>query len=543
MELLLRNATIIDGTGAPSRTGDIAISGDRIQAVGPAQGRPTRDTGGDPAQGAETGTGVEIDCSGLIVAPGFIDIHSHSDFSIFLAPSAMNYLAQGVTLTLNGNCGFSAAPIDLGRPEADAFLGDDERTRRIVTWTTFAEYLAALDDLPKALNVASLVGHANIRVAVVGPTDKAPTPGDLEKMKGYVREAMEAGAFGLSTGLIYAPGMFASTEEIVELAKVAGEYGGLYATHMRSESDLVVEALLEAIRIGREAGCRVEVAHHKAAGRRNWGLVRTTLDLMDYYRRFGVEITCDVYPCTAGATSLSALFPPWTHRGGKDGFLALLGNPAERERIKRDLSRPNPQWPNLFFDAGPAGVRLAESRVVPHHLGLSVAEIAHGEGKDPLDVILELIEQDFDLGVTVGGMSEDDMRYVMAHRLSLISSDAAVVLPGEGLPHPRSYRAFTRTLATYARDERVLTLEQAVHKMSGMPAWKLGLHDRGVLRPGAKADVAVFDLWGLAAPSDFGDPHHLSQGMVHVLVNGEFVIRDGRPTGAKPGKTVRRPGL
>lgn len=558
MDIILRNATIIDGTGAPSRTGDVGVAGDRIVWVGPGGAGPG---GGRTAAGARTGGGgevagaktdgdgraapVEIDCTGLIVAPGFIDIHSHSDFTIFLEPSAMNYLAQGVTLLVNGNCGFSGAPLDPERPE---LLGEDERFRKVVTWTDFAGYLNALDRLPKAVNLATLVGHGNVRTTVLGVGDRAPGAGDLEKMKALVREAMEAGALGLSTGLIYPPGMFATTEEIIELAKVAGEYRGLYATHMRSESDLLVEAVLEAIRVGREAGCRIQISHHKASGRRNWGLVHTTLDLMDYYRRFGVEVTCDVYPCTAGATGLSALFPPWTQRGGKEGFLALLKDPEKRERIKRDLSRPNPKWPNLFFDAGPTGVRVAESRVLPQHLGKSIADIAREGGigpagpSDPLDVMLHLIEKDFGLGVTVNGMSEDDVRHVMSHRLSMISSDAAVVLPEEGLPHPRSYRAFTRTLATYARDERVLTVEQAVHKMTGMPAWKLGLFDRGVVRPGAKADLAVFDLWGLRTASDFGDPHHLAEGMVHVMVNGEFVIRDGKRTSAMPGELVRRPG-
>jgi len=497
-----------------------------VAAAGPSRGGPPR---------------LEIDCAGLFAAPGFIDIHSHSDFSIFLEPSAANYTAQGVTFLVNGNCGFSGAPIDINRPDVAALLGGDERLRQVVTWSSFAEYMEALDRAPKTVNFATLVGHGNARVGALGVGDAAPGSGDLERMKAIIREAMEAGAYGLSTGLIYAPGIFAATEEIVELAKVAGEYGGLYATHMRSESDLLVEAVLEAVRIGRESGCRVEIAHHKASGRRNWGLTQTTLDLMEYYRRFGVEVTCDVYPCTAGATGLSALLPPWAHSGGKGATLALLKDPASRERIKRDLGRPNPKWPSLFFDGGPAGVRVAESRVLPQYLGMSLADVGREEGRDPLDAMLDLLGRDFDLGITVGGMNEDDVRYVMGHRLSMICSDAAIVLPGEGLPHPRSYRAFTRTLATYARDERVLGLEQAIYKMSGLPAWKLGLHDRGILRPGAKADVAVFDLWGLGTASDFGDPHHLAEGMVHVLVNGEFVIRDGRPTGARPGELVRRP--
>ncbi len=554
MDIILRNATIIDGTGAPSRTGDILISGDRIAAV-TAAGEPGRWGSGRDGAGSTAGRNaavntvgrggpprLEIDCMGLHAAPGFIDIHSHSDFSIFLEPSAANYVAQGVTFLVNGNCGFSGAPIDLNRPDVAALLGDDDRLRQVVTWSSFDGYLEALERAPKAVNFATLVGHGNARVGALGAGDGVPGTGDLERMKAVIREAMEAGAFGLSTGLIYAPGLFATTEEIVELAKVAGRFGGLYATHMRSESDLLVEATLEAIRIGRESGCRVEIAHHKASGRRNWGLTRTTLDLMEYYRRFGVEVTCDVYPCTAGATGLSALLPPWAQSGGKDATLALLKDAASRERIRRDLSRPNPAWPNLFFDGGPAGVRVAETRVLPQYLGMSIADVGREQGKDPLDAMLDLLAMDFDTGVTVSGMNEDDVRAVVSHRLSMICSDAAIVIPGEGLPHPRSYRAFTRTLATYARDERVLGLEQAVYKMSGLPAWKLGLNDRGVLRPGAKADVAVFDLWGLGTASDYGDPHHLAEGMVHVLVNGEFVVREGRPTGARPGELVRRPG-
>lgn len=537
LDIVLRKATIIDGTGAPSRPGDVLISGDRIVAVSPP-GRLAAEANGVPRGGPPR---LELDCEGLVVAPGFIDIHSHSDFSIFMEPSAANYVAQGVTFLVNGNCGFSGAPIDTNRPEVAALLGDDPRLRQVVVWSTFAEYMEALDRAPKAVNFATYVGHGNARVGAMGVGEGAPGPGDLEKMKAYVREAMEAGAFGVSTGLIYMPGLFASTAEIIELAKVAAAYGGLYSSHIRGESDGLIDSVLEAIRVGRESGCRVQIAHHKAAGRRNWGLVQTTLDLMEYHRRFGVEVTCDVYPCTAGATSLSALLPEWTQGGGKERTLALLKDPATRERITHDLSRPDPRSANLFFDGGPAGVRITETRVAPQYLGMSIADVAREQAKDPIETLMDLLSLDFDLGITVSGISEDDVRYVLGHRLSMICSDAAIVLPGEGLPHPRTYRAFTRSLATYARDEGVISLEQAVWKMTGLPAWKLGLPDRGVLRPGAKADVAVFDLWGLATAADYGDPHHLAEGMVHVLVSGEFVIRDRRPTGARPGELVRRP--
>jgi len=570
MDIILRNATIIDGTGAPSRPGDVGVAGGRIRAVGRIPGDSAaagdgvaarRD--GEAAPGEATGPGVdpgppgdgasragpidglpggplELDCTGLIVAPGFIDIHSHSDLSIFQEPSAANYVAQGVTLIISGNCGWSGAPMSLDNPEM-AVLVDDPELREIITWTTFAEYLEALEELPKAVNVGQLVGHGNVRAMVLGLTARSPGPEDLARMREHVREAMRAGAFGLSTGLIYVPGVFAGRGEVIELARTAAEFGGFYATHLRSEADRLIDAVVEAVEVGRASGARVQISHHKASGRHNWGLVRTALDLEEHYRSLGVEVTCDVYPCTAGATGLSALFPAWTHREGKDGFMSLLGDPEAREKIKKDLSRPGQGWENLYFNGGPGGVVVSHSRVHPEYLGRSVAEIAAQAGKDPLDAMLDLVRDDFDAGVIIHAMSEEDMRHVLAHRLSMVCDDGAAVRRGEGAPHPRTYRAFTRALATYARDEKVLTLEQAVHKMTGFPAWKLGLGDRGVIREGAVADLAVFDLWGLDCPSDFGDPHHLSKGMVHVLVGGEFVLKDGELTGARPGRVIRRP--
>ncbi len=535
MEFVFRNATIVDGADHPAFRGDVAVSDGRISYVG-------RHDRGDtaPPSGA-----VEIDSTGLYLAPGFIDIHNHSDLSLFREPRAPNYVYQGVTTLVVGNCGWSGAPVDVSRPDIASLVGDD-RLLALVTWASFPDYLEALERLPKAVNVATLVGHGNVRAAVIGSGDAQPGPAELDRMKRLVGEAVAAGAFGLSTGLIYVPGMFAGTEEIVELARVAAQLGGLYATHLRSESDLLVDALVEAIRIGREAGARVQISHHKASGRRNWGLVRTTLELMEYYRRFGLEISCDVYPCTAGATGLQALLPAWCQRNGKAGFLAIARDPAAREKAKADLRRPQTTWSNLYLDAGPSGVRVAESLVFPEYLGLSLADIAAGggpsraPGADPLDVMLDLLERDYDLGITVAGMSEDDMRYVLLHRLGLVGSDAGVVVPGEGLPHPRSYRAFTRVLATYSRDLGLVPLERAIAKMTGLPAWKLGLRDRGLIVPGAAADLCAFDLWGLGSEADYGDPHHYSSGMVHVLVNGEFVLRNGAPTGALPGTLLRR---
>ena len=563
MDLVFRNATIVDGTGSPAFTGDVVVRGGRIAAVRPracADRGPERgldrgsERGPERPPGTEAGTGVgggadpggrddglpEVDCTGLVLTPGFIDIHSHSDFSIFEDPSAANYAAQGVTLIVSGNCGYSGAPINPDDPELEDFL-PDPAVRGRVAWRTFREYLAVLDRLPKGVNVAWLVGHGNVRGAVLGFGDRPAAPGDLEKMKAVLAEAFEAGAFGLSSGLIYVPGIFATTDELVELAGVAARYGGLYATHIRNESDLLVEAVLEAIDIGRRSGARVEVSHHKASGKRNFGLVRTTLDLMGYYRRFGVEVSCDVYPCTASSTTLYSLFPRWARAKGKKEFVRLLGDAAVRASLRSELTHPSTSWENVILDAGFDGLVLAESTVFPEYLGKSVADIAKEQGaRDPLETALDLVRADPDLAVIAGGMSEDDVRYVLAHRLSLVGSDGSVTRPGRGSPHPRSYRAFTRVLETYVREEKVLGLEEAVRKMSGLPAWKLGLWDRGLVRPGFRADLAVFDLWALRARSEFGDPHHLSEGMVHVLVNGEFVIRDGRFTGGTPGEVVRR---
>lgn len=525
LDVLFKGATVVDGAGNPSFMGDVGVRADRIELVA-------------PAGMAQCEAELEVDCKGLVLCPGFIDIHNHSDVAIFDNPSADNYVYQGVTTVVVGNCGVSAAP-RCPHEEGNEFscTVDVDIQRR---WDSFAGYLETLDELPKAINVASLVGHGQIRRKVVGEDDKSPSEQEMKAMKRLVEEAMEAGAFGLSTGLIYSPGMYATTSEITELAALVAKYGGIYATHLRSEADLEIDAVAEAIDVGRASGCRVQVAHLKASARRNWGLVRLALDIMEYARRLGIEVTCDVYPYTVSGAGMFHLFPGWARSGGKAALMNRLRDPVAKQRIRTELLRPSLQWENILFDAGFDGLLITRSEIFPEFQGKTLAQVAKMREETPMDTLFSLAEADLDMGMAAGGMSEEDLRYALRHRLSMVCSDGSVVRFGEGCPHPRNYTAFTRAIATYARDESVLTLEDAIYKMTGFPAWKLGLADRGVIRPGSRADIAVFDYWRLANRADFGDPHHYSQGMIHVMVNGKFVLKDERPTGMRPGKALRR---
>jgi len=521
-DILLKNLEIIDGSGAPSFYGNIGIKGDTIVDVGNTYGNAA----------------LEIDCTGLIAAPGFIDIHNHSDISIFEEPSAANYIYQGVTTIVNGNCGYSGAPINKNNLKMLESLLKQELHEVFQRGKLyFGEYLDLLDRQAKAVNIAPLVGHGNIRGAVIGMDNEKASSQDLERMKELLKEAMGSGAFGMSTGLIYDPGIFADTHELIELSKVVAQYGGLYVTHMRNESDLLIESVLEAIKIGKDSGARVEISHHKASGKKNWGLVKTTLSLMEYYRRFGVEVTCDVYPCVYCQTGLHDCFPNWIR--GND-FLEKLKDDAVKERLRKELSHPSVEFENIILDSGFDGIIIGSSAKFKQYQGKTVAEVSKLLGKDPLDTIFYLVENDVNISVMTGGMNEDDVIYIMKNGLSMICSDSEVMKLGQGMPHPRGYRAFTRFLSTYVRDESIMSLQEAIRKITSMPAWKLGIPDRGLLKPGFKADIAIFDYWELNYRSDYGDPHHYSEGMVYVLNNGKPIIMDEKYTGETPGKVLRR---
>lgn len=517
-DIVFKNVKIIDGTGAPSYTGDIGVKDSLIIDAGQCSGT------------AE----VILDCDGLYAAPGFIDMHNHSDSAIFQEPLGRNYISQGVTTLVNGNCGDSAAPYSPKNLERA-----DEITKGLIkdkaALFSFSDYLESLRSTPTALNIASLVGHGNIRGAVMGLQDVKPGSEDMEAMKKLVREAMESGAFGMSTGLLYDPGVFADTDELVELTKVVAEYGGIYATHMRNESDYLVDSVLEAITIGQQSGARVQISHHKASGKRNWGLVNQTLELMEYYRRLGVEVTCDVYPCVFSCTDLYSLFPGWSREKGKKGFLQLIKSEEVRNKLKKELQRPGKGWENVILDAGFDEIIITATDKAKDCQGKSITRISNEKGMTPYDVIFDMLEKDPDVLVLAGGMNEEDMKYVLRHPLSMVGSDGRVNRTGDGLPHPRYYRAFTKVLTTYARDEAIMPLEAAIKKMSYMAAWKLGINNRGLIKPGFKADMAIFDLWDVKYGSEFNDPHHYSEGMVYVLVNGKFAMKDGKFTEEKPG--------
>lgn len=528
-DVLLENARLVDGTGSPWRNGSVAVEDGRIEHVGP---------------GAVDDANEVVDAEGKVVAPGFVDIHTHSDFTLPANRDAHSKVRQGVTLEIVGNCGTSAAPRygEAARAVDNWFesngLGEEVDTD---AWASMAEYLDYLDRDGVSLNVGVLVGHGNVRAAVVGNEDRAPTEAELAEMRGLVAEAIDDGAVGLSSGLFYPPGCYADTDEMVALADVAAEKGTFYATHMRSESDDLVESVEETIEIGRRADIPVQISHHKAVAPDNWGKVRYTLRLMELVReREGIDVQCDQYPYVASSTSLGAILPNWAHDGGDEALLERLRNPETRDRLREELERGRPHsWDAVL-------VTNVQNPDLQDVTGKTLAELAdrEGEDRDPADIMLDILLADENRTMHVNfGMDEDDVRTVMRHRLTMVGSDGSSLKPdgplGDGVPHPRNYGTFPRVLGHYAREEGVVSLEEAVHKMTGRPAARLGLDDRGVLKAGARADLVVFDPETVAQTGDFLDPANYPDGIEHVLVNGSFVVRDREHTGARPGTVIR----
>jgi len=520
-DLVIKGGLVVDGTGNPWLRKDIGITNGKITRLG----HITEDSG-------ET-----IDATGMIVSPGFIDLHNHSDFSILAYPSAESYIMQGVTTAVVGNCGMSLAPLNpdnlaLLKRYLSPFLraGFDYGWE----WRTLAEFYQKVEKQGISLNLAPLVGQGTIRLAVKGFDSTGSSAEEMNQMKKLLAQSLEDGAFGMSTGLIYPPGCYSSTEELIELASVLREYGAIYTTHMRNEGDRLIEALEEAIEIAEANGIPIEISHHKATGKSNWGKVNATLRLMEQARQRGVEVNCDVYPYIAGSTTITTLLPTWTLAGGVEKMLDRLKNKQTRQSIKLEGTRFS-EWD---------GIVIAECPSKKEYQGKSLEDILKETNRfdDPYEGLFDLLlEIEGNATIIVFLMDEDDVRTVMSSPLSSFISDSWVTaLDAGGKPHPRAYGTFPRVLGKYVREEKLLTLEQAIRKMTSLPAGKIGLKCRGIFREGFWADVVIFDQAVIKDQATFDDPHQYPKGIEYVIVNGQVVVDHSRLTGVRPGKILRR---
>ncbi len=529
-DLLIYGATVIDGTGRPAVPADLAVRDGRIAAIVP------------PGSLDRASARTTLDATGLLLTPGFIDIHTHSDRSILLNPRMESKLRQGVTTEVGGNCGSSVAPALGGAARA----GRETAAEGVpATWPSMAAYLDEVARTGIAGNYATWVGHGALRASVVGYAMRLPTAEELARMTALLRESLEAGAFGLSTGLIYVPSGYATTDELIALAAVVREYGGVYASHLRNESDRLLEAVDEAITIGRRAGVPVQIAHHKASQPPNWGRVNQSLAMMDQARAEGIDVACDQYPYTASSTGLSSVLPSWALEGGSDALVARLRDPALRARLREEMLAQRPDWGASGDESGWQRVQIARARHSPELEGRRLGEIAAERGQDPFDLCFDLL---IAAGGTVGcvffSMCEDDVQTVLRWPHTMIGSDASSLAPygtlGGGRPHPRAYGTFPRVLGRYVRERQLLSWEEAIRKMTSLPAARLGLRDRGVLREGAWADLVVLDPATVADRATFEEPHRYPTGILHVFVNGVQTIRHGEHTGAAAGQVLRR---
>jgi dihydroorotase/N-acyl-D-amino-acid deacylase len=499
-DVIVRNARVVDGSGAPWYRADVAVTGDTIVAIaGHIDGTATR----------------EIDARDRVVAPGFIDLHTHARRGIEETPTADNYILQGVTTIFEGPDGGSPIPI--------------------------GEFLDRIANLKTAPNFATFIGQGAVREKVMGSVNRAATDEELAQMKEIVRQGMRDGAFGMSTGLYYVPGSFTPTEEVIALAAVAGEMGGIHISHMRDETAKVRDSVRETIRIGEEGHLPTQVTHNKVLGKPNWGASVDTVRLIDEARTRGVDVTSDQYPYTASSTSLqAALFPAWAMEGGRDKMIERLKNPAERARIRETVVS------RIRLERGggdPANIQFASVENDASLTGKTLADATRARGKEPTidnaaEVAMALVESGRVSGI-FHAMKEDDVVRIMKHPTTMIASDGEVPVFGKASPHPRSYGTFARVLGRYVREQKVLSLEDAIRKMTSMPAARVGLYERGLLRPGMKADLVVFNPATITDKATFEKPHQYAEGVSHVLVNGVLVVDDGRVTGARPGRVLR----
>jgi N-acyl-D-amino-acid deacylase len=526
--LLIRGGTVIDGSGAPRDQVDVAVEGDRIAAIG---------------RGLQGPAARAIDATGHVVAPGFIDAHSHSDLFYFGCPSAESKIRQGCTTEVVGMCSFSQAPIASGRAEMVQTWAGGIGASVDFRWETFSEYLEALRARKPSINIAQFVGHGALRLATVGAANRPVAPDDLRAMERLLAEAMDAGAYGYSTGLVYAPSAYGATPELIALARAMAPRGGLYFSHVRGESGMVEDSIREAIRIGEEGGVGVQIAHVKTSGRENWGKMDRVLRLIDQARARGVDVTGDVYPYHAGSTKMDNLMPSWVHDGGIPKLLERLGDRTTRRRIMEECLVDGERWRTLSQGAiGFDEIQIATCR--RHELeGLTLAALARQAGRTPAEALMDLLlEQKATVGMVSFSQNLDNVAKVLAHPATMIGSDSIGLSEGEGprhgKPHPRMYGTFPRVLGEYARDRGLFSLETAVHKMTGMPARRLGFKGRGLLQPGYAADITVFDPATVRDESTYADPHRYPTGIPYVIVNGATVVDGGRMHAAGTGRVL-----
>lgn len=532
-DLVILNGLVVDGTGRPAYQGDLVVRGDRIELVGKSR----------PGAHAKR----RIDARGLVVAPGFIDMLGQSEQNLLIDPRAMSKVMQGVTTEVTGEGG-SIAPMN------ERLIKEDEdfyrRFNLTVDWRTFAEYFRRVERQGMGLNLATFVGATQVRAYAMGYDNRAPNDAELDEMRRLVAQAMEEGALGLSTSLQYVPARFAKTDEIVELAKVAARYGGIYATHQRSEANALDSSLAEVFEIARRARIPAEIWHLKTAYKKNWGRMPEVLKRIEAARAEGLRITADVYPYTAASTSLTACLPPWALEGGVEKMLARLRDTETRARLKRDISTDAKDWENIYLGSGGAeGVLIGSvvNRELEALQGKRLSEIAEAQHKDALDALFDLVIADRgQTGAIYFMMTENDLRAALSSPFVSICTDSGARATDGPLAgtksHPRGWGSYPRILSRYVRDEKLLTLEQAVHKMTGLSAARVGLRERGVLRAGAFADITIFDPQRVRDRATFEQPNQYAEGINYVIINGQLAVDGGARTQALAGRILRGPG-
>ncbi len=524
-DLLIQNGRIIDGTGAPAYTGSLLIRDGKIAAINP-ENIPE--------------TARVIDAKGRIVAPGFIDTHSHSSLMVNVEPMLSPKIYQGITTEILAQDGMGPAPVneETIAPWKKAMSGLEGEWDFDWNWKTVDEYLNQVDTLPLGPNLAYLAPHGNLRMVVMGLDNRKPTRDELEEMKEELQKAFDAGAYGMSTGMIYPPCVYADTSEFIELGKVIAKNNGVFVTHQRSEADAILESMDEIIEIGEKSGCRVHFSHFKCCGKNNWDKVPAILQKLDDAKAKGIHVSFDSYPYVAGSTMMSVILPPWAHDGGTEKLLERLNDEEQRAKMKEDIKNGIPGWDNFIDFAGFDGIFIpfVKNPESEQYVGLSLQELGDKTGKEPLDAIFDLIRDEENIiGLVDFYGTEDHIKEFLQRPEQNVCTDGII----GSKPHPRLYGAFTRVLAKYVRDEGVVSLEEAIRKMSGKPAEVLGMKDRGLLKEGYAADILLIDPQTVQDKGSYTDPNHLAEGIDYSMVNGTIIIEEGRQIDGRAGQVLR----